>query len=151
MSWPAERTGLQEKLRSEPDLVQQRLALQVRLSSLAENSFNAVERVDEYSHLTPEGSKPPSDRPDGSSSLGPFSPQDGEGDGDAAGPEEPPEGWPTHGQIEFKEARLRYRPGLPLVLRGLSFTIPAGSKARPGYTLCRCQRHALHMLRKEQP
>ncbi len=32
-------------------------------------------------------------------------------------------------QIEFQDVTMRYRPGLPLVLKGLTVTIPAGSKA----------------------
>ena len=32
-------------------------------------------------------------------------------------------------QIEFQDVKMRYRPGLPLVLKGLTVTIPAGSKA----------------------
>ena len=36
--------------------------------------------------------------------------------------------WPTGGVIEFNDAQLRYRPGLPLVLRGLDLTIPSRSK-----------------------
>ena len=32
-------------------------------------------------------------------------------------------------QIEFCDVKMRYRPGLPLVLKGLTVTIPAGSKA----------------------
>lgn len=36
--------------------------------------------------------------------------------------------WPEKGVIEFKEAKLRYRPGLPLVLKGLNLTIPSQSR-----------------------
>jgi ATP-binding cassette subfamily C (CFTR/MRP) protein 1 len=38
------------------------------------------------------------------------------------------EGWPSKGVIEFKNSTLRYRPGLPLVLKGLNLTIPSHSK-----------------------
>ncbi|KAK4399407.1 ABC transporter C family member 2, partial [Sesamum angolense] len=34
-----------------------------------------------------------------------------------------PPGWPASGLIKFEDVVLRYRPGLPPVLRGLSFTI----------------------------
>ena len=37
-------------------------------------------------------------------------------------------GWPAEGKIEFQHVRLRYRPGLPLVLKDLNLTIPANSK-----------------------
>ena len=38
--------------------------------------------------------------------------------------------WPQHGKVEFNGVKLRYRPGLPLVLKGLDLTIPARSKVR---------------------
>ncbi|KAI0694596.1 ABC protein [Cytidiella melzeri] len=36
--------------------------------------------------------------------------------------------WPEHGSIEFKDIVMRYRPGLPLVLKGLSLSIRGGEK-----------------------
>lgn len=36
--------------------------------------------------------------------------------------------WPSKGMIEFQNTTLRYRPGLPLVLKGLNITIPGQSK-----------------------
>ena len=36
--------------------------------------------------------------------------------------------WPSVGQVVFKDVELRYRPELPLVLKGVSFTINAGEK-----------------------
>ena len=36
--------------------------------------------------------------------------------------------WPSDGQITFAGAKLRYRPNLPLVLKGLDIDIPASSK-----------------------
>ena len=36
--------------------------------------------------------------------------------------------WPTEGAIEFKDVVMRYRPGLPLVLKGLSMEILGGEK-----------------------
>jgi ATP-binding cassette, subfamily C (CFTR/MRP), member 1 len=39
-----------------------------------------------------------------------------------------PKTWPTGGKIVFHGASLRYRPGLPLVLKGLDLEIPAGAK-----------------------
>jgi ATP-binding cassette subfamily C (CFTR/MRP) protein 1 len=36
--------------------------------------------------------------------------------------------WPSDGVIEFKDSKLRYRPGLPLVLKGLDLVIPGQSR-----------------------
>lgn len=42
---------------------------------------------------------------------------------------DPSEGkWPTEGAIEFENVQLRYRPELPLVLKGISFQIRPGEK-----------------------
>lgn len=40
----------------------------------------------------------------------------------------PAESWPEHGQIEFKDVSLRYREGLPLVLKNISLSIKPGEK-----------------------
>ncbi|KAH8929257.1 ABC transporter [Atractiella rhizophila] len=40
----------------------------------------------------------------------------------------PPKNWPSQGQIEFKGVEMRYRPELPLVLKGISMSIKAGEK-----------------------
>ncbi|XP_060179357.1 ABC transporter C family member 2-like [Lycium barbarum] len=75
----------------------------LRLASLAENSLNAVERVGTYIEL-------PSEAPaiiEGS---------------------RPPPGWPSAGSIRFENVVLRYRPELPPVLHGISFTIPPSDK-----------------------
>ncbi|KAL6991616.1 Canalicular multispecific organic anion transporter 1 [Sarracenia purpurea var. burkii] len=75
----------------------------LRLASLAENSLNAVERIGTYVDLPSEGpSIIESNRP--------------------------PPGWPSSGSIKFEDVVLRYRPELPPVLHGLSFTIPPSDK-----------------------
>lgn len=40
----------------------------------------------------------------------------------------PPAQWPQAGAIEFNDVKLRYRPGLPLVLHGLSMSVKGGEK-----------------------
>lgn len=70
----------------------------LRLASLAENSLNSVERVGTYIDLPSEAPSVIDDN-------------------------RPPPGWPSSGSIKFDEVVLRYRPELPPVLHGLSFTI----------------------------
>ncbi|KAK2178758.1 hypothetical protein NP493_528g01014 [Ridgeia piscesae] len=41
---------------------------------------------------------------------------------------QPPLDWPQHGRVKFCDYATRYRPGLPLVLRGLNFQINAKEK-----------------------
>lgn len=79
------------------------------MASIAENSFNSVERVDEYSHVDPEApAYLEHSGPEGGSRI--------------------TRGWPSAGEIVFQKASMRYRAGLPLVLKNLSFTITAGTK-----------------------
>ncbi|QRW24039.1 ABC transporter transmembrane region [Rhizoctonia solani] len=40
----------------------------------------------------------------------------------------PPKTWPTHGEIEFRDLVMSYRPGLPPVLRGVSLHVRGGEK-----------------------
>jgi ABC-type multidrug transport system fused ATPase/permease subunit len=44
------------------------------------------------------------------------------------GVKKPTHGWPDSGAITFENLQLRYRPGLPLVLNGVSFNVQAGEK-----------------------
>lgn len=39
-----------------------------------------------------------------------------------------PPNWPADGKIEFDDVQLKYRPGLPLTLKGLNLSIPPRSK-----------------------
>ncbi|KAE9594576.1 putative xenobiotic-transporting ATPase [Lupinus albus] len=70
----------------------------LRLASMAENSLNAVERIGTYVDL-------PSEAPS------------------IIDDSRPPSGWPSSGSIRFEDVVLRYRPELPPVLHGLTFTI----------------------------
>ncbi len=42
--------------------------------------------------------------------------------------QDPPSDWPQHGVVEFKNYQTRYRPGLDLVLKGITCSIRAGEK-----------------------
>ncbi|KAG9327767.1 hypothetical protein KVV02_000213 [Mortierella alpina] len=66
------------------------------------NQLVAVERVDEYANKNPEA---PTDT-------------------DVA----LPENWPQSGQVEFKNYSTRYREGLDLVIKNISFTVQPGEK-----------------------
>ncbi|KAL2922917.1 ABC transporter C family member 2 [Bienertia sinuspersici] len=76
----------------------------LRLASLAENNFNLVERVGTYIDL-------PSEAPSVIESN------------------RPPPAWPSSGSIKFQDVILHYRPELPPVLHGVSFTVPPSDKA----------------------
>lgn len=39
-----------------------------------------------------------------------------------------PINWPQQGRVEFLDIKLRYRSSTPLVLKGISFTIPSGKR-----------------------
>jgi ABC-type multidrug transport system fused ATPase/permease subunit len=75
----------------------------LRQASRAENCLNSVERVGTYVDL-------PSEAPAIIESN------------------RPPPGWPSSGSIAFEDVILRYRPELPPVLHGLSFTVPPNEK-----------------------
>ncbi|KAI4303677.1 hypothetical protein MLD38_039277 [Melastoma candidum] len=75
----------------------------LRQASRAENSLNSVERVGVYIDL-------PSEAPAIVESN------------------RPPSSWPSSGSIKFEDVVLRYRPELPPVLHGLSFTVSPHEK-----------------------
>jgi ABC-type multidrug transport system fused ATPase/permease subunit len=158
---------------------------QVRLASLAENAFNAVERIREYT-VAPEEPPPeiPGACPDSWPSKGEVtrftyawpcilfpqrepeclchickvlgSPGFGTGGAHPKNAMQSSKQNLTAGagvQVVFDHVEMRYRPGLPLVLKGLSVTIPAASKCgvvgRTGQThlFCLFQVHAHHTTR----
>jgi ABC-type multidrug transport system fused ATPase/permease subunit len=84
--------------------VTQSLNWSVRMASDLEANFVAVERIKEYTELESEA--------DRHKAI----------DDDAA------KEWPASGEIIFDNSKLRYRPELPLVLKGLNIRIPGGSK-----------------------
>lgn len=78
--------------------ITQLLNMVVRIFSLVENSMNAVERIKEYSELTPERPAVIEDaRPD--------------------------DAWPEEGGISYEGVFARYRPDLDPVLNGLEFKV----------------------------
>lgn len=75
----------------------------VRLYAVLEMNMNSVERLLEYADLEKE-----------SDEIIPDS--------------RPPKNWPSRGEIEVNDLSLRYAPELPLVIRNVSFNVPAFSK-----------------------
>lgn len=41
---------------------------------------------------------------------------------------EPPATWPDNGKVEFNSYQVRYREGLDLVLKGITFSVEGGEK-----------------------
>ena len=81
--------------------VVQMIQFAVRQLAEIENNMNSTERIHEYGALEQEAPL----------HLGPV-----------------PDTWPSAGAIDFSNVHMRYRPGLPLVLTGLTMHIPAGER-----------------------
>ena len=88
--------------------ITQSLNWSVRMASDFEAQMVAVERVKDYCDLPNEAAR----HCDVDQKLNSESGSDR---------------WPR-GEITFENVKLRYRPELPLVLKGLNINIPAGSK-----------------------
>eukprot|EP00934_Nitzschia_sp_Nitz4_P007307 Nitzschia sp. Nitz4//scaffold4_size323378//100305//104932//NITZ4_000644-RA/size323378-snap-gene-0.448-mRNA-1//-1//CDS//3329553351//7297//frame0 len=84
--------------------ITQSLNWSVRMASDLEAGMIAVERVREYCRLDREAAS------------------------ETKADDVLPADWPTQGCITFQGVQLRYRPGLPLVLKGLDFDIPQSAK-----------------------
>ncbi|KAG8897254.1 hypothetical protein FRC01_011418, partial [Tulasnella sp. 417] len=82
------------------------LGMVTRQSAEVENNMNAVERIVHYT------------RDDLIDQEAPHIIED----------QRPPADWPRSGAVQFKDVALRYRPGLPLVLKGVSMDIKSGEK-----------------------
>ncbi|KAF8884414.1 multidrug resistance-associated ABC transporter [Gymnopilus junonius] len=78
------------------------LAEMISFFAQSEQNMNAVERVLHYVELPPEKGK---------IELG-----------------DPPTSWPTHGKIVFNDVKFAYRESLPLVLKGVNFSVQGGEK-----------------------
>ncbi|KAJ7056631.1 ABC transporter [Mycena amicta] len=84
--------------------VQQAFGWMVRQSAEVENDMNSVERV--FYYATEIEQEAPNEIPE----------------------TKPVASWPAQGQIEMKNIVLKYRPGLPAVIKGLSMSVRAGEK-----------------------
>ncbi|KAI0360724.1 multidrug resistance-associated ABC transporter [Trametes cingulata] len=82
--------------------ITQTFSLLVSTYAQNEQNFNAVERILYYTELPNEGA--------------------------TTTPNDPPESWPEAGEIHFKDVEMAYRPGLPPVLKGVSFDVKPGEK-----------------------
>ena len=76
----------------------------VRQLAEVENNMNSVERIVYYARDLEQ--EPPHEIPE----------------------QKPPTSWPSEGKLEINDAVMKYRPELPLVLKGLSMTVEAGEK-----------------------
>jgi ABC-type bacteriocin/lantibiotic exporter with double-glycine peptidase domain len=76
----------------------------VRQLAEFENDMNSVERIVYYAHDLEQ--EPPDEIPE----------------------RKPAAPWPSEGKLEIMDAFLKYRPELPLVLKGLSMTVKGGEK-----------------------
>jgi ATP-binding cassette, subfamily C (CFTR/MRP), member 1 len=74
----------------------------VRMTSDVETNIVAVERIKEYGETEQEAAW------ESNAQL--------------------PRNWPEQGQVEFNNFEVRYREGLDLVLRGISFKVEGGEK-----------------------
>lgn len=83
--------------------VTQTLNWLVRMSSDIETNIVAVERIKEYSETKQEA---PWELPNSTVTVD----------------------WPSEGKVVFENFKVRYREGLDLVLRGISFNIAGGEK-----------------------
>ncbi|XP_047065452.1 ABC transporter C family member 14-like [Lolium rigidum] len=74
----------------------------ISISCMLENYMVAVERVNQFSTLPSEAAWKKDDHP--------------------------PLYWPTHGDIDINDLKVRYRPNTPLILKGITVSIRGGEK-----------------------
>jgi len=84
--------------------IQQAFGMSVRQVATLENGMNSVERVIDYAKNLEQ--EPPHEIPE----------------------RKPKAPWPAEGRVEIKDVFLKYRPGLPDVLRGLTMDVAPGEK-----------------------
>lgn len=109
--------------------VTQQLNWLVRMASDRETSIVSVERVQDYSEgVEPERLEPTAVVASASAAAGSEAVTAATARTVVNWRDRVPEGWPTAGAISVKGLCLRYRPDLPLVLKGISFDVHAGEK-----------------------
>ncbi|KAI6025624.1 P-loop containing nucleoside triphosphate hydrolase protein [Pisolithus orientalis] len=81
-------------------------SLMTRQSADVENNMNSIERIVQYTRKGTVPQEAPHEIP---------------------GNKPPPE-WPRSGAVQFRDVQMSYRPGLPLVLKGVSLSIEGGEK-----------------------
>lgn len=114
----------------------QLLTLATRQVAEVENDMNAVERILYYADALPQEAEQvtTSDKPlrwnhFGNDGLPVGRTQTGAEKGANATTQVGlPAAWPERGEIELRNIKLRYRPELPLVLKGISMHVPGGTK-----------------------
>jgi ATP-binding cassette subfamily C (CFTR/MRP) protein 1 len=75
----------------------------ISISCMLENDMVAVERVNQFSTLPSEAAWKIEEHL-------------------------PSPNWPTHGDIDIKDLKVRYRPNTPLILKGINISISGGEK-----------------------
>jgi ABC-type multidrug transport system fused ATPase/permease subunit len=79
-------------------------SLMVRTAGVVNSNIASVERVHKLGKVAPEADLPLTNETN------------------------PPAGWPSRGEVKFQSVVMTYAPGLPNVLKGVSFTIIGGEK-----------------------
>lgn len=96
------------------------LNITVRMASEVESNVVAVERIKEYAE-TPTEVRYLSSSSVHVHKLGSLQ-------AEWRTDTRPPSGWPQAGEVDFDTYKLRYRPGLELVLKGISCKVAGGEK-----------------------
>eukprot|EP00300_Choanocystis_sp_HF-7_P031235 c40430_g1_i1.p1 GENE.c40430_g1_i1~~c40430_g1_i1.p1 ORF type:complete len:697 (+),score=203.27 c40430_g1_i1:197-2092(+) len=99
-------------------MLSMRLPAVFLISTMVEQSMNAVQRVVEYIDLEKEPTLGLDDKPSRSSPA----------PAELTSIQAVPESWPSKGAIVFKDVSMVYRVNLPPVLKLVSFSINAGEK-----------------------
>ena len=87
-----------------------------------------VERLKHYASIKPEGVLRGADA-GGSGDAHVTAARHGSSRTSAGALVRPARSWPRKGAVEFRDVWLKYRKGLPPVLKGVSFSVPAGCTA----------------------